>query len=283
MNGFKNSIYKLGRNIAEIRKKRGYTQKSFGEILDVNEKTISKWERGITAPDVTLLTSIADVLNVTVDELLRGEKLDNEEKVIENDNVFNVEEEEKSPEVNEDSDSSDVWLEKRYLGGEGISICVVDLYTGNARRRILASISIIIAIIILSFSIFSITKNHYEWKKIDIYGKYDLFEVSGYIFKSNDEFKIIIDDIGYFDKLSNFGIESNSKYVKLTLFSDKKIVYSNEIKLEASIPVYRYFTNYSIIYESDDFSELGSIHLKIEYILDGNELRCFDIAFSEKE
>lgn len=283
MNGFKNSIYKLGRNIAEIRKKRGYTQKSFGEILDVNEKTISKWERGITAPDVTLLTSIADVLNVTVDELLRGEKLDNEEKVIENDNVFNVEEEEKSPEVNEDSDSSDVGLEKRYLGGEGISICVVDLYTGNARRRILASISIIIAIIILSFSIFSITKNHYEWKKIDIYGKYDLFEVSGYIFKSNDEFKIIIDDIGYFDKLSNFGIESNSKYVKLTLFSDKKIVYSNEIKLEASIPVYRYFTNYSIIYESDDFSELGSIHLKIEYILDGNELRCFDIAFSEKE
>ncbi len=283
MNGFKNSIYKLGRNIAEIRKKRGYTQKSFGEILDVNEKTISKWERGITAPDVTLLTSIADVLNVTVDELLRGEKLDNEEKVIENDNVFNVEEEEKSPEVNENSDPSDVWLEKRYLGGEGISICVVDLYTGNARRRILASISIIIAIIILSFSIFSITKNHYEWKKIDIYGKYDLFEVSGYIFKSNDEFKIIIDDIGYFDKLSNFGIESNSKYVKLTLFSDKKIVYSNEIKLEASIPVYRYFTNYSIIYESDDFSELGSIHLKIEYILDGNELRCFDIAFSEKE
>lgn len=227
MNGFKNSIYKLGRNIAEIRKKRGYTQKSFGEILDVNEKTISKWERGITAPDVTLLTSIADVLNVTVDELLRGEKLDNEEKVIENDNVFNVEEEEKSPEVNENSDPSDVWLEKRYLGGEGISICVVDLYTGNARRRILASISIIIAIIILSFSIFSITKNHYEWKKIDIYGKYDLFEVSGYIFKSNDEFKIIIDDIGYFDKLSNFGIESNSKYVKLTLFSDKKIVYSN--------------------------------------------------------
>lgn len=283
MNGFKNSIYKLGRNIAEIRKKRGYTQKSFGEILDVNEKTISKWERGITAPDVTLLTSIADVLNVTVDELLRGEKLDNEEKVIENDNVFNVEEEEKSPEVNENSDPSDVWLEKRYLGGEGISICVVDLYTGNARRRILASISIIIAIIILSFSIFSITKNHYEWKKIDIYGKYDLFEVSGYIFKSNDEFKIIIDDIGYFDKLSNFGIESNSKYVKLTLFSDKKIVYSNEIKLEAYIPVYRYFTNYSIIYESDDFSELGSIHLKIEYILDGNELRCFDIAFSEKE
>lgn len=282
MNGFKNSIYKLGRNIAEIRKKRGYTQKSFGEILDVNEKTISKWERGITAPDVTLLTSIADVLNVTVDELLRGEKLDNEEKVIENDNVFNVEEE-KDPEVNEDSDPSDVGLEKRYLGGEGISICVVDLYTGNARRRILASISIIIAIIILSFSIFSITKNHYEWKKIDIYGKYDLFEVSGYIFKSNDEFKIIIDDIGYFDKLSNFGIESNSKYVKLTLFSDKKIVYSNEIKLEASIPVYRYFTNYSIIYESDDFSELGSIHLKIEYILDGNELRCFDIAFSEKE
>ena len=218
MNGFKNSIYKLGRNIAEIRKKRGYTQKSFGEILDVNEKTISKWERGITAPDVTLLTSIADVLNVTVDELLRGEKLDNEEKVIENDNVFNVEEEEKSPEVNEDSDSSDVGLEKRYLGGEGISICMVDLYTGNARRRILASISIIIAIIIVSVSIFAITKNHYEWKKIDIHGS-GTYDVYGYIFKNDKEFQLVIDKIVYITDTPGVIENPVTGYIKVSLLS----------------------------------------------------------------
>ncbi len=276
MNGFKNSIYKLGRNIAEIRKKRGYTQKSFGEILDVNEKTISKWERGITAPDVTLLTSIADVLNVTVDELLRGEKLDNEEKVIENDNVFNVEEEEKSPEVNENSDPSDVGLEKRYLGGEGISICVVDLYTGNARRRILASISIIIAIIILSFSIFSITKNHYEWKKIDIYSP-SSFDIYGYIFANDNEYKIIIDRVNYND--SDFGtdVELMTDYIKISLFSNDDIFYSKKIDLDTTLSVYEYFLDYSVLYESTDFNLLNDMKMQIEYMGTSKNIRCFDI------
>ena len=278
MNCFKNSIYKLGRNIAEIRKKRGYTQKSFGEILDVNEKTISKWERGITAPDVTLLTSIADVLNVTVDEFLRGEKLDNEEKVIENDNVFNVEEEEKSPEVNEDSDSSDVGLEKRYLGGEGISICVVDLYTGNARRRILASISIIIAIIIVSVSIFAITKNHYEWKKIDIHGS-GTYDVYGYIFKNDKEFQLVIDKIAYINDDPDVLISPITNYIKISLLSGQRVLYSREFNLENKISIYGYFSDFSLLYVSEIIPKLDDLHIRIEYLDDFNEIQCSDIFF----
>ena len=281
MNGFKNSIYKLGRNIAEIRKKRGYTQKSFGEILDVNEKTISKWERGITAPDVTLLTSIADVLNVTVDELLRGEKLDNEEKVIENDNVFNVEEEEKSPEVNEDSDSSDVGLEKRYLGGEGISICVVDLYTGNARRRILASISIIIAIIIVSVSIFAITKNHYEWKKIDIHGS-GTYDVYGYIFKNDKEFQLVIDKIVYINDDSGTEDEPVTDYVKISLLNGDYVFHSEFIELENFTLIHQFFLNYSILYSSHYSFDFDDIHMNIEYVNSNEEFKCDDIVLSKE-
>lgn len=278
MNGFKNSIYKLGRNIAEIRKKRGYTQKSFGEILDVNEKTISKWERGITAPDVTLLTSIADVLNVTVDELLRGEKLDNEEKVIENKNVFSVEEE-KDPEVNEDSDSSDVGLEKRYLGGEGISICVVDLYTGNARRRILASISIIIAIVIVFVSIFAITKNHYEWKKIDIHGS-GTYDVYGYIFKNDKEFQLVIDKIVYITDTPGVIENPVTGYIKVSLLSGQRVFYSREYNLEKEISVYDYFSDFSLLYVSTKIiPKLDDLHIRIEYLDDFNEIQCSDIFF----
>ncbi len=281
MNGFKNSIYKLGRNIAEIRKKRGYTQKSFGEILDVNEKTISKWERGITAPDVTLLTSIADVLNVTVDELLRGEKLDNEEKVIENDNVFNVEEEEKSPEVNEDSDSSDVGLEKRYLGGEGISICVVDLYTGNARKRILATISIIIAIIIVSVSIFAITKNHYEWKKIDIHGS-GTYDVYGYIFKNDKEFQLVIDKIVYINDDSGTEDEPVTDYVKISLLNGDYVFHSEFIELENFTLIHQFFLNYSILYSSHYSFDFDDIHMNIEYVNSNEEFKCDDIVLSKE-
>lgn len=278
MNGFKNSIYKLGRNIAEIRKKRGYTQKSFGEILDVNEKTISKWERGITAPDVTLLTSIADVLNVTVDELLRGEKLDNEEKVIENDNVFNVEEEEKSPEVNEDSDSSDVGLEKRYLGGEGISICMVDLYTGNARRRILASIFIIIAIVVTFISAFMLIRNHYEWRKIDIHGS-GTYDVYGYVFKNDKEFQLVIDKIAYINDDPDVLISPITNYIKISLLSGQRVLYSREFNLENKISIYGYFSDFSLLYVSEIIPKLDDLHIRIEYLDDFNEIQCSDIFF----
>ena len=278
MNGFKNSIYKLGRNIVEIRKKRGYTQKSFGEILDVNEKTISKWERGITAPDVTLLTSIADVLNVTVDELLRGEKLDNEEKVIENDNVFNVEEEEKSPEVNEDSDSSDVGLEKRYLGGEGISICMVDLYTGNARRRILASIFIIIAIVVTFISAFMLIRNHYEWRKIDIHGS-GTYDVYGYVFKNDKEFQLVIDKIAYINDDPDVLISPITNYIKISLLSGQRVLYSREFNLENKISIYGYFSDFSLLYVSEIIPKLDDLHIRIEYLDDFNEIQCSDIFF----
>ena len=65
----------IGSNIAKYRKLKNYTQKELGDILDVNYKTISKWENGNVAPDITLLKSLADVLGISVEELLSGIKV----------------------------------------------------------------------------------------------------------------------------------------------------------------------------------------------------------------
>lgn len=65
----------IGSNIAKYRKLKNYTQKELGDILDVNYKTISKWENGNVAPDITLLKSLADVLDISLDELLSGIKV----------------------------------------------------------------------------------------------------------------------------------------------------------------------------------------------------------------
>lgn len=51
------------------------TQKDLADKLFVSDKTVSKWERGNSMPNVTLLIPIADVLGITVTELLQGEKL----------------------------------------------------------------------------------------------------------------------------------------------------------------------------------------------------------------
>lgn len=60
--------------VAELRKKSNITQKELAEYLDVAHQTISKWERGITLPDISLLPKIAEYFNVNVDSLLGIEK-----------------------------------------------------------------------------------------------------------------------------------------------------------------------------------------------------------------
>lgn len=70
---------KFGLFIAELRKDKNWTQKELAEKLYVSDKTVSKWERGVSIPNVALLMPIADTLGVTVTELLRGERTDAEE------------------------------------------------------------------------------------------------------------------------------------------------------------------------------------------------------------
>lgn len=64
----------MGNFIAILRKANGMTQVDLAEKLNVSDKTISRWERGEGAPDLSLLPIIADIFGVTADELLCGER-----------------------------------------------------------------------------------------------------------------------------------------------------------------------------------------------------------------
>lgn len=68
----------MGRFIAQMRKARGLTQRELADRLGVTDKAVSKWERGLSCPDVTLLAPLAALLGVTADELLSGERLGGE-------------------------------------------------------------------------------------------------------------------------------------------------------------------------------------------------------------
>lgn len=65
---------KIGQFICELRKSKKMTQKDLATQLNITDKAVSKWERGLSYPDISLLASIADVLGVTTSELLNGEK-----------------------------------------------------------------------------------------------------------------------------------------------------------------------------------------------------------------
>lgn len=66
---------KLGKFVSTLRKEQGMTQKDLAEKLCLTDKAVSKWERGLSFPDISMLEPMADIFNVTVLELLQGERL----------------------------------------------------------------------------------------------------------------------------------------------------------------------------------------------------------------
>ena len=66
---------KIGRFIAERRKNEDLTQMQLAEKLNITDKAVSKWERGISMPDTSIMLELCDILRISVNELLSGEKI----------------------------------------------------------------------------------------------------------------------------------------------------------------------------------------------------------------
>lgn len=65
---------KFGCFIFQLRKEKGWTQQEFADKLFVTDKAVSKWERGLSFPDIELLIPIAELFSISVLELLKGER-----------------------------------------------------------------------------------------------------------------------------------------------------------------------------------------------------------------
>ena len=70
---------KFGAFVAQLRKEKGLMQKELAEQLYVSDKAVSKWERGLSIPDVAILVPLAEILGVTVTELLECRRLPKDE------------------------------------------------------------------------------------------------------------------------------------------------------------------------------------------------------------
>lgn len=65
----------VAENISSLRQMHNMTQMELGEKLNYSDKTISKWERGESTPDISVLVEIADLFGVTLDSLVRPENM----------------------------------------------------------------------------------------------------------------------------------------------------------------------------------------------------------------
>ena len=80
---------KIGRFIAEARKKKKFTQAEFREYLNITDKAVSKWECRKCLLDSSLFEEISKVLDVSMNELLKGEYIEPENAEIESNKIIN--------------------------------------------------------------------------------------------------------------------------------------------------------------------------------------------------
>lgn len=64
----------IGQIIKELRKRNGLTQSKLAEIIHVSDKTISKWELGLSVPESDILVKLSEYFNVSVEDLIKGNK-----------------------------------------------------------------------------------------------------------------------------------------------------------------------------------------------------------------
>ena len=69
---------KFGNFISSLRKEKGWTQCELADKLDVTDKAISKWERGLGFPDIKTIEPLSEALGVTVLEIMRSERIHEE-------------------------------------------------------------------------------------------------------------------------------------------------------------------------------------------------------------
>lgn len=68
---------KTGRFLKELRSEKGLTQEQLSEILGVSNRSISRWENGVNMPDFDLVIELANYYQISIEELLDGERKEN--------------------------------------------------------------------------------------------------------------------------------------------------------------------------------------------------------------
>lgn len=223
-------LNKVGTFIANLRKEKNLTQAELGELLGVNDKTISRWETGKNAPDISILNDLSEKLDISVKELLNGERN----------------------------------LEK------DINIEALKYYNNRGKKRILISAIIaILIILLLSILFFSINKYN-QYKVFKVYSSNSNLNLEGIVVLNPYRNIIVLRNIEYSDYNEGTTDEISSKSYYVKLLSNDKIIkneiynFDKEMKLRDFLETYTLYVDESLK-NSEDLILLDNLILYIEY------------------
>lgn len=209
---------KIGNLISKLRKEKGLTQQALGDLVGVGSGAVSKWERGITLPDIGIINELSQILGISSDELLSGEIKE---------------------EIISENDITDEYSDSREQ-------CKINKY--NIKKILLISIPLILIIIIILILVIYNKNKTYAY---NIISTSDEYYVDGKVIFRGDRISIIVNKISFFDEEFNsiiiknyeYEISSNGKY----LFGYGYINLINIIDEEQTIE--KLFENFLINYK----------------------------------
>lgn len=134
---------KFGKFIAKLRKEKNMTQKYMADKFNLTDKAISKWERGLSFPDISMLKPLAEFFDISVLELLNGEKSETEnnidEKVLK---ILKQVEREKNRKIKKVIILSIIFVIVILATYIGLSLSKAKLYTYNPIRAVIGYVKV---------------------------------------------------------------------------------------------------------------------------------------------
>ncbi|MBR6949709.1 MAG: helix-turn-helix transcriptional regulator [Bacilli bacterium] len=184
-------LEKMGKFIAEMRKKHSLTQSQLGEMLGISGKAISKWERGISAPDISLLNDLSKILEVSVSEILNGEKDISEDKA------------------------------------NNVNVKVIDAYNKIFKKKYTKVIFILISLLLSLIILFSVAYLITNYNKCFVYklsSGSEEFYLEGLIASNQKENSLLITGISYYGE--DYQSEDAKKYnkIKTEVMINQKVI-----------------------------------------------------------
>lgn len=167
----------FGQFLTQLRKEKELTQKQLAEKLYISDKAVSKWERGLSLPDISLLMPLATLFNVTTTELLSGKRINSDiqltveevESLVAKTIIMSKEENEKSVRAKQ---------QRKLIFLSGIIICSLELlffvslgYSLDYLYKNLATVELLMLIFGTYFTFFAkdVLPVYYDENKISFY------------------------------------------------------------------------------------------------------------------
>lgn len=229
-------LNKVGKFIMTLRKEKGLTQEQLGTKLGVSGKSVSKWERGVNAPDIAILEKLSNELNVSINELLKGEI---NEKKIEN------------------------------LIQSKITLDGLKFYSNNIKNNFIKKMILILCVVIILFALVFTITNYGRTSIYSFESDETELNIDGYVIFNQQENKIIINYINYINEKTGTQLEPIVKSTSVILKSGNQVILQEHKEILNGEVLSTMLNSFRTDMSGDKYlinkKELKNLSLTIEY------------------